>query len=218
MVTVAHIVKKIVNDRPLLAETLKEGIISYGALAEKLLPEIESELGKRPKRSAVIMALRRLEDTLRVQHKKKHNIFSGSELIVKSGIADIVLSKSASLAKKIERLYAAVDFEKGGILNMIQGNNEFGIITNEKNVDRILSILGGEEVLLTERGLALIGLSMPREYLFVPGPIFEASRQLTMDNINIYEIVSTSTELIFIVGKKDAVRAYNSLERLTSRK
>lgn len=210
--------KKIVNDLPLLAETMKEGIISYGALAERITPEIEAELGKRPKRSAVIMALRRLEDGLRVQHRKKHNIFSGSDIIMKSGIADIVVAKSGSLATKLERLYAAVDFGKGDILNLIQGNNEFGIITNEKHAEKMLGILEGEEVLLKERNLALVGLSVPREYLYVPGPIFEATRKLTMDNINIFEIVSTSTELIFIVAKKDAVRAYNSLEQLTSRK
>lgn len=218
MVTIAHIVKKIVNDRPLLAETMKEGIISYGALAEKLLAQIEAELGTKPKKYAVIMALRRLEEGLKVESRKKRNVFAGSEIIMKSGIADIVIEKSANLASKLEKLYSVVDFGKGDILNLIQGNHEFGIITSEKHADRILGILDGEEVLFDERNLALVALSVPREYLYVPGPIFEASRKLTMDNINIFEIVSTTTELIFIVSKKDAVRAYNSLEQLTARK
>ena len=71
MVTVSHIVKKIVNERPVLQETIIEGIISYGALAEKIKPYIERELGKRVKEPAIVMALRRYSDEITKKSSKR---------------------------------------------------------------------------------------------------------------------------------------------------
>jgi len=47
MVTVAHLVEKIIAQKPFLQEALSKGIVNNAALAEELLPEIEKELKKR---------------------------------------------------------------------------------------------------------------------------------------------------------------------------
>jgi hypothetical protein len=59
MVTISHLINKIVSSRPILHDAIEQGIISYGNLAEQLTPEIEEELNKKVKHSAVVMALRR---------------------------------------------------------------------------------------------------------------------------------------------------------------
>ena len=59
MVTVSHVVQKIINNRVFVLEAMSKGIISYGSLAKQLKPEIEEELGKEIKLHAVVMALRR---------------------------------------------------------------------------------------------------------------------------------------------------------------
>ena len=46
MVTVSHIVKKVVSEQPFVEEALGRGIISVANLAEYILPKIEKELGK----------------------------------------------------------------------------------------------------------------------------------------------------------------------------
>ena len=47
MVTVAHLVEKIIAQKPFLQEALSKGIVNNAALAEELLPEIEKELKKQ---------------------------------------------------------------------------------------------------------------------------------------------------------------------------
>ena len=49
MVTVAHLVEKMIEQKPFLQESLNQGIINNAALAERLLPQIEKELKKKVK-------------------------------------------------------------------------------------------------------------------------------------------------------------------------
>lgn len=216
MVTISHLVKKMVGDRPMLQETMRQGIISYAALAEKLKKPVEAELGKAVRESAIAMALRRYSEELVKKPSRNVESLFGSDIIMKSGIADIAVEKSPSLGSKLEKLYRIVDFPKGDILNLVHGNYEVSIITNEKHLNRVLKILESERILLKEKRLAVISMSISREQMRIPGTIFLAVRKLAWDNVNIVEIVSTTTELIFAVSEKDAVRAYNSLNELAS--
>ena len=50
-----------------------------------------------------------------------------------------------------------------------------------------------------------------------PGVIFNIVRKLAWENINIYEIISTMTELTFILSKKDSMKAYDVLHELVGR-
>ena len=214
MVTIAHVVKKIVQERPMLEETIRQGIISFAALAENLKEQIEKELGRDVKEPAIVMALRRYSETLSENGPKKVTQMFEPDIVMKSGIVDIAVGKSSSLVHKIEQMYKIVNFEKGDILNLIHGNYEVSIITNEKHVAKVLKLLENEKIIVKEKGLVAISMMISKEHVYTPGTIFSAVRKLAWDNVNIFEIVSTATELTFIVSNKDSIRAYNSLQRL----
>ena len=59
MVTVSHIVKKIINSRPMLYEALANDIVNFANLAEELKPQIEKEIGSKISEASIIMAIRR---------------------------------------------------------------------------------------------------------------------------------------------------------------
>jgi len=75
-------VKKIVNDKIFILEPLSKGIISNVSLADQLKPEIESELRKKVKTHAIVMALRRYTDEIQKKHKETTFDYS-SEIILK---------------------------------------------------------------------------------------------------------------------------------------
>ena len=56
-----------------------------------------------------------------------------------------------------------------------------------------------------------------KDFLNTPGVIFTAIRKIAWEQINIYEIISTMTELTFILGKKDSMKAYNALQELVKK-
>ena len=215
MVTASHLVKKIVGENSFLMEAMGRELISYGNLAEQLKPEIEKELGRKIKEPAVIMALRRYAEELQGFDKKVTKFKFEGEILMRTNIIDFNVVKSNNMLAKIKNLYSLIDFEKGEILNIILGNNEVSIITNEKCEKKLLNFLSGEKILNKEFDLVSLTVSFySKDFIQTPGVIFTAIRKLAWNNINIFEIVSTMTELTFILKKKDSIKAYNSLYEL----
>jgi len=216
MVTISHIVQKIINDKTFLLEPMSRGIVAYGSLAEQIKPEIEEELGKEVKTHAIVMALRRYAESLKAKYKKIIFDYS-SEIILKTDMCDISLLRSTSLLNKLKRLYDVVDFEKGDILNIIHGRHEVSVVTNERYREKLLNLLTSEKILNIEKNLVSLTLTYSKDFLYTPGVIFNIVRNIAWENINIYEIVSTNTELTFILNKKDAIKGYKVLERLVEK-
>ncbi|MBW2989337.1 hypothetical protein KY358_03395 [Candidatus Woesearchaeota archaeon] len=214
MATISHLIKKIVSSRPMLHDAVGQGIISYGNLAEQLMPEIEDELDRKVKHSAVVMALRRYAET--IQKTQRPSFDYNSEIIMKTSLCDISVRKSPSLFGKLKRIYSLVDYEKGDALNIIHGNYEVSIISNMRYLEKIKKELKGEKILNIEKDLVSLSLGFSEDFLHTPGIISTAARKLNWDNVNIYELVSTLTELTFIVSKKDSARGYNALQRMVS--
>jgi len=213
MVTISHIVQKLVDDNVFIQESMSQNIISYAYLAEKFKPDIEEIIGKPVKKHAIEMALRRYSDQIKNKHETVTFDYS-SDIIMKTKICDIAVLRSHSLLIKLKKLYDIVDFEKGDILNIIQGSSEVIIVTNERYKNNLIEILKDEKILMIEENLVSLTMTFSKEFFYTPGVIFNIIRNVAWENINIYEIVSTNTELTFIINKKDAMKGYRALEKL----
>ncbi len=217
MVTISHVVEKMVNERPLLFQALEQDIISFANLAEKLKPEIEKELSKEIKHSAVVMALRRYSD--KIQGKSVIPKFDfHSEIVMKTNLCDIAVQKTPVSLTKLQRIYKLADYSKGDILNIIQGNYEISIVTNVKHLPKIKEELKGEKIIKIEKNLVALSLHFSDKFLYTPGIIATVVRKLAWEDINIYELISTFTELTFIISEKDVTKGYNALKGLVSKK
>jgi len=218
MATVSLIVKKIVSGQPFVEEGLANGVISTAGLAEQMLTQIEKELGKKVKLPAVVMALRRYSEEI-AEHRKKSKAFSlKGEILLKTNICDFTILKSPSLLVKLKNIHNLVNFEKGDTLNVIIGNNEVAIVINERYAQKLTKFLSGEKILNKEQDLVALSIIFSgEEFFYTPGVIFNAVRKLAWESINIYEIISTMTELTFILSKKDSMKAYNVLQEMVSK-
>ena len=215
MVTASHLVKKALSENSFLLEAISKDLISYGNLAEQLKPEIEQELGKKVKDSAIVMALRRYAEELQSFDKKIKKFGFKGEIIMRTNIMDFNVIKSSSLLNKIKNLYSLVDFERGDTLNIILGSNEVSIVANEKYREKISTFLKGEKIIKKEFDLVALSIIFDtKDFISTPGVIFTAIRKLAWEQINIFEIVSTMTEMTFVLSKKDSMRAYNALQEL----
>ena len=215
MVTVSHIVKKLIKDQPLLHEALSHNIVNYANLAEQLKDDIESELGSEVKETAIIMALRRLAEKLQKIENPKLTFAFNPEIVMKTGLADVTCVSSPSLLKNLKKIYELVDYDKGETLNIIQGNYEITIVINQKHLAKLKKVLKEEKVTNVEKSLVSLAMSLTEDFFYTPGVLAKVTRELVWQNINIYENISTMTEIIFIVNNKDSIRAFNTLQRLT---
>jgi len=213
LVTISQVVQKLVDERVYVQESMDKEIISYAALAKQLQPQVEEIMEKNVKKHAIEMALRRYREQLKEKHKNITFDYS-SDIIMKTNVCDIAVVRSPTLLIKLRKLYDIVDYEKGDILNIIQGSAEASIVTNERYKKELLDILKDEKILITEENLVSLTMTFKKDFFYTPGIIFNIIRNVAWENINIYEIVSTNTELTFIIHKKDAMKGYKALEKL----
>ena len=168
MVTISHVVQDILNKHVFLQEAINHGIVSYNKLAENIKPEIEKELGKKVKHNAVVMALRRYTEKLeKRQTKPSLNYFR--ETLLKTDICYIIVEESLTALDKIQAIYNRIELRHGIIFNIVHGNYELGIITNQSYKEGVLEKLSDENILRIVEDLVVISLMYSKDYLFTPG-------------------------------------------------
>ena len=214
MVTISHVVKKLIEAKPMLQEAIANNIVSFANLAEHLKIQIEKELGTKVKEPAIVMALRRYAENTNKKENVSIPVKFNTELIMKTGLTDITIVKTNSALSKLRKVYELVDYEKGETLNIIQGDYEITLVISQKKADKLLKVLEHEKIINVEKELVSVSMTFSKDFLYTPGSLARATRKLAWENINIFENISTMTELIFIVKKKDATRAYNALQEL----
>ena len=213
MVTISHVVQDILNKHVFLQEAINHGIVSYNKLADNIKPEIEAELGKKVKHNAIVMALRRYTEKLeKKQNMPTLNYFR--ETLLKTDVCYIIVEESSTALNKIQSLYNTMEFKQGKIFNIVHGNYEIGIITNQSSKERILSQLTDENILRVVEDLVVVSLMYSKDYLFTPGVIYNVLRFIAWENINLLSITLTPQELNIVVSRKDTMRTYNTLEKL----
>jgi hypothetical protein len=213
MVTISHVVQEIINKQVFLQEAIKHGIVSYNKLADNIQPEIEKILEKKVKHNAVVMALRRYSEKLdKRQNKPSLNYFR--ETLLKTDVCYVIVEESPKALNKLQTLYNQMEFKQGKIFNIVQGNYELGIITNQVNKENLLNSISEENILRVVEDLVVISLMYSKDYLFTPGVIYNVLRFIAWENINILSITLTPQELNLVVSRKDTMRCYNALEKL----
>ena len=215
MVTISKIVEKYIKERPYLSEALVRGVINYAGLADTMKSYVDSQFGSTVQETAIMMALRRLSETL--SHSPHHEISLKTDISLKSDLFEITFHKSAASYKNIMRIYSIVDSERD-FLTVTQGVYEITIFANERNHKKIRDILHGEKVIKEIRKLASLTCTLPLDAYNDPGYIFFISRTFAWENISIVEFVSTLTEMTLIVAEKDVSRSFEALKAVTAKK
>ena len=217
MVTVQHLVEKLIEQKPFLQEALSRGVINNAALAEELLPDIEKELKKKIKFSAVNMAIRRLSEKLSKSFIEKAKFDNTTDISIQSDLVEITIYKSDISKEKIKKIYDIVDIKEGDFLTITQGLHEIMFITNKKHEQEVLNLFEKKSVKKILKNLSSITLNIPINAIETVGLFYIASRALNWENINIVEIVSTLTEMTFIVNEVDTPKAFTSLKKLVQK-
>lgn len=214
MVTVAHVVAKMVREQPYLEDAMDKDIISHAKLADHIQPKVEKELGRKVKHGAVVMALTRFSEKVRETGFRKSALrrLNEVETIIRSDIIEMTISKSPSSFDAIRRLYSVVDFESGDILNVIQGNHEITVVTSRRYLKRFEHELRKERVIKKIRNLSSLSIKFPPELVETPGFFSLVARELSWNGINIVEMVSTLTELTLVIKDEQITKAYGVLQ------
>ncbi len=214
MVTISHIVGKILDRKLFIEEALNKGIINYGALAELILPEVEHELKKKVKHSAVMMALRRHAEKAAKKLFRTARFNEDTDIIIRSDLVEITIVKTPDSGELIKKIYNIVDIKKGDFVSVVQGLNEISIITNRKHERSIEKLVRKNDVKWVEKELSSLTINIPEESTETIGLFYMITRALSWESIKIIEIVSTWSEMTYVLKTEEVSFAFNVIKKL----
>lgn len=213
MVTIAKIVEKIVKENPSLEIMLSKDLISYSKLARYIKEEVKKEMGKEVKDSAIIVAVKRLQESSGKAYGRPEK-FSARNITTHSNLMEIAVLGSPGLAEKIAKIYSFPELEEGAMLNISEGRTQTTFVFSESMGPRMRRILEGEKILLEMKGLSQLSISFGKEMLETPGFLVYVLKELAWNGINVVEIISTYTELNIIVESSVLTKAYKVVEKV----
>ena len=92
------------------------------------------------------------------------------------------------------------------------------LITNKKYEKRIRKSFHIHLLKKVIRDICSLTITLPLSAVNTLGLFYLAARSLNWNNINIIDIVSTMTEMTFIVNEEDAEKAFRALHLLIKEK
>jgi len=214
MITVPELAEKNVLQSPLLEEGLARGIINLSALARELRPAMEAELGRSVSPAAILMALKRLSPDLhRRTGRKPAGLKKTGDLIVRSNLVEFTFRNSDSIWEKQKQLLHRMERDREAFVTYTQGVFEVMLIASAGIEKAVIEIFGGESILARQGNLSAIIIRLSPRTVHIPGVYYAILKQLAWGNVNVIDVVSTTTEFTILVEKAQVDRAFSILTR-----
>lgn len=185
---------------------LSNRLFNLSQLARFILPTVESRSRKSVQPSAILMNLSRLQKRI-LKISPDIDKFKLDDITVTLNLAVITFEKRKLTKKKINELHNDVE-KQNGYICISEGTGEITVIIDSN----LRNLAKGIDAKKREYGnISAVGLRFSEKYVDTPGFIYAMVQQLALQNINIVEICSTYTELIFYVAQENTRLTFNTI-------
>jgi len=209
MKTTAEITKEYIDTHPSIKDCIRNNLINYSKLAEKIAREMHIE--KKTSKDAIIVASRRYFEQLKP--KKSHEekvmeILKKSELEIKNKIVVAIIKKSVP-QRIVMTLEDKIKTDQD-IFYSIEGSTAITLVTTKKHKDAVESMVG-EDIMKISENLAMITIKSAQEIENTAGVTAYLYSLFGEHGINIKETMSSWTNTIFIVSEADISKSISFL-------
>jgi len=218
MVTVQHLVKKELEKNPFLIDIMQQELINISALAIKLQPTIEKELGKKVKMSAIGMGLRRYALDMSKKSIFQWKFPKNLEISTKSQIYEVAIERTPKVKKILDYLYNNIKREKGEFLSFNEGTYEIAIFTNQKNKRYVRKAIAKHKITSECDNLAYVTVNWEKITKNIPGIYYRITRALAFRNISIQTFHTIGAEMMIFFKEDKLVDAYQVIGDLLHNK
>ncbi len=218
MVTVQHLVKKELQKNPFLIDVLQQELVNISALALKIQPTIEKELGEKVKLSAIGMALRRYATEISEKSIFNWKFPENLEVSTKSQIYEVAIEKNPNVKKIVEYLYTHIQRQKGEFLSIVEGTYEIMIFTNQKNKKIVREAIKKHKITSECDNLAYVTVNWEKITKDIPGIYYRITRALAFRGISIQSFHTIGAEMMIFFKEDKLVDAYQVMGNLLQNK
>ncbi len=201
MIKIQPIVKDIILKEFEAYFALTNGYMNMSSYAYKILPKVEELAKKKVTITSLVVSLSRLKKEFKKEKSLIHDV-SIKNITTKLPISEVIYENTTKFIKELESLYKNMSVLQEDFFTVTIGTNEVDIICSSNLENKILKHFKVKPIIINHN-LAAIGISYGPEVFDTPNTFFSLLAVLARSRINIEELVSTPTELIFIVNEKD---------------
>ncbi len=214
MMLISDSVKEIVLEDGLAVEAIQKGLLNFSAYAKQIHKIVEEKTKKPVALGSIVVALTRLINTIKTQPA----LYPKVEIIglsVTSALSEVTYEKTQQNITKLTTLSNSVLNTKE-FFTVTEVLHEITIICSNNAKDIVINYFKQKpKVIIND--LVAVSVQFSPDYLETPNIIYSLVNALATKHINIIEVVSTYTELSFIVRKRDmekTIRVLDSYSRI----
>ena len=216
MKTISSVVEGLIKEKPYLEEALAQDLINISSLARWLQPEIEAQLKKTVRESAVVMAIKHIHPVLQfeLENRIRQMLRALGDITVRSNLVKFTFRNSLTLIARQGQLLDRIGQEKEIFYTYSQGVYETTIILSNRAEEYVEACFRGEELVSKAPSLASITVKLPEENANCSGLYYYIFKKIAWEGINLLEVVSTTNEFTLIVSQDDIDKAFSVIKRL----
>lgn len=213
MINIATVVEDTLMHDDVALAAARRGWLNFSSYARSIRPHIQDVLMKDVQEGSIVTALSRLA----AAHAQKEQPEIGSDTIqslaVHSNLEGITYERSDLISARIRETYNRINANNKTFLTVTQGINEITILAEAQVAQVFRDKLKDTSKIYDKRNLVGITAKFALGNLEIPNLIFALTRRLAYKSINIIEIVSTATELTYIIERSDLAAALEQLQK-----
>ncbi len=198
---------------------LTNGYMNMSSYAYKIRKRVENITKKQVTIASLVVSLSRLSKEFKKEKPLIHDV-AIKNITTKLPISEIIYENNIEFIKDLESLHKKIQVSTDDLFTTTIGTKELDIICSSGIEKKILEHFRSKPLAIN-RDLAAIGVSFGDEVFGVPNVFFSLLAVTARARINIEELISTPTELTFIVAEKDfgeTVALFSEMHRKVSNK
>ncbi len=210
MIRVSEVVEKILQEDEIALEALRAGILNLSAYAQKIHPRVTKEALKPVKKGTLVVALSRAMKSVNNIPPLKSKVII-QDLSIKSPLFEVTFERTSRNLKRISEL--PKEWFTENFFTITEGIGEVTIIVAEKMKGQLLNHFSVKPKGQYSDLVAVTIRFKEEDYTEEPNMIFTLVSALASKRINLKEIVSTFTEISFIVKQSDRYVTTEALQQ-----
>lgn len=216
MIKISDVVRDILYSSEVALSAFNDGYLNLSAYAGSIRKEVEAGAKKPVRVGSIVVALSRMKKSAGKTTKRKPLIpeVNIEDLSVKSGLVEVAFDRTRENLARLRELYRDPAINAGDFFMVTQGTGEITIVALETALPHIIHVARPAKPKAVIKNLVGLTARFDPKYLAIPNVIFAFVRRMALKRINIAEIVSTYTELTFIIDQKDLQEAFLALNEL----
>ena len=214
MIKIQPIVRDIVLKELEACFALTNGYMNMSSYAHHIRPQVEALTKKQVTITSLVVSLSRL----RKEFKKERPLIRDvaiKNITTKLPLSEIVYENTNKFIAELESFHKEISIAPEDFFTITMGTAEVDILCSSNLENKVLKHFKMKPK-ITNHNLAAIGISYGPEVFGMSNVFFSLLSVTARAHINIEELVSTPTELIFIIAEKDfgkTVALFSELHR-----